>query len=806
MSNTHHRCDPGFRSSRLSHAIQGILLASALTASVAAQGEEITNRKSYHIGGGSLGQALSQFARDAGILFTGESKLTDGKTSKGLDGEYTVEEGFRKLLAGSGLTYTITDDNAVAIKVAESGSDAASTLPAVKVLGKAVYDPNDPYNMDYNPSNATSATKTDTPIMETPVNIQVIPKAVLNDQQTIQMTDALKNVSGATSSNGSGGLSDDIFIRGFRSQTYFRNGFRSGDAFSSVGNRQMANVERLEVIKGPAAVMYGRMEPGGMVNVVTKRPLATPYYALQQQFGSYDLYRTTVDATGPLTKDDTLLYRFNGSFESKSSFRKFVDAERTFLAPMLTWNISPRTQVSLEMEYRHDNLVYDQNSWPFINGQFIDMPKSRNLMEPAPVNVEEKLIGLDWSHQFNDDWNIKQRFVASLQNREENWIFGRGALASGNLLSRLQLYVPGEYNTYFTTLDLTGHFDTGALKHTLLLGGDYYRTDSTINPYRASLAPINIYNPVHNADITSAFVPAGWASNNSADYFGLYAQDQIKLPFGLNVMGGLRYQNVKQWDNLAGTEQPSDDAVTPRVGVLWQAQNWLSLYGNYIENFGASNQSAITTSGKPLSPESAQQWEIGSKFEFFDGKFSATLAYYDITKQNVATRDPNDSSGFYSVAAGEVRSKGPEVDVRGEVMPGWNVIATYSNFDTRVIKDNNGLEGNRLFGVPRNVGTLWSTYDFQQSYLRGLKFGGGLIMRDGSTNGTNMSYQTAGYATVDLLAAYSWKVEKSKVTAQLNVNNLLDKTYFPDANAFGAGSMRTIGAPRSLLGSIKVEF
>jgi len=544
-----------------------------------------------------------------------------------------------------------------------------------------------------------------------------------------------------------------------------------------------------------------------MVNVVTKQPLATPYHALQQQFGSYDLYRTAVDATGPVANNKNLLYRFNGSFEDSGSFREFVDSERTFLAPTLTWNISDRTQATLELEYRHDNLSYDTGAWPFVNGQFITMPRSRNLMEHTPSGVEEKLIGLSWSHQFNDDWNIKQRFVADLLDTEQRWTSAAtDALNPDNTLPRSLYYVPGQTDTYFTTLDLTGHFATGLLQHTVLVGGDYYRTDNSNHPYIADLTPINIYNPVHDARLITPLVTAWSPSNNSADYFGLYAQDQIKLPYGLHVMGGLRYQNVQQWDNLAKTTQPADDEVTPRVGVLWQARDWLSVYGNYVENFGASNLSALTRTGKPLPPQSAQQWEIGTKFEFFDGKLSATLAYYDITKQNVTTRDPLDNTGQFSVAAGEVRSQGPELEVRGELLQGWNVIATYANFDTRVTKDNSGLQGNRLYAVPRNVGSFWSTFDFQQNVLRGLKVGGGVTLRDGATDGAGDGYQTTGYATVDLLTAYSWKVGKSKVTAQLNINNLLDKTYFPDAYWCDACSTRTIGAPRSFLGSVKLEF
>lgn len=170
------------------------------------------------------------------------------------------------------------------------------------------------------------------------------------------------------------------------------------------------------------------------------------------------------------------------------------------------------------------------------------------------------------------------------------------------------------------------------------------------------------------------------------------------------------------------------------------------------------------------------------------------------------TRDPTDTTGNFSIAAGEVRSRGPEVEIRGEVLPGWNLIATYANFDTRVTRDNSGMLGNRLYAVPRNIGSVWSTYDFQGAGLNGLKLGGGVNLRDGSTDGSDNGYETAGYATVDLLAAYSWKAGPSKITAQLNVNNLLDKTYFTDAYLCGACSTRTIGTPRSFLGSVRVEF
>ncbi|AEG02653.1 TonB-dependent siderophore receptor [Methylomonas methanica] len=776
-----------------------IPLAAILCASM---GSVVADEKAqtYNIPAQSLHSALQTLADQAGVaVFFSENQVT-GKTSPTLNGQYSPREALQKLLAGSGLTYTFTAEDSVSIRAVASGSDAGSTLPAVKVLGKAVYDPNDPYNKDYVIRDSSTATKTDTPIMETPVNIQIIPKAVLNDQQAITLDSALKNVAGVTTGAGSGGTSDDIYLRGFRNPLTYRNGFRIDSKFSSWGKREMSNVERVEVVKGPAAILYGQMEPGGMVNVVTKQPLSTPYYSAQQQFGSFDLYRTTIDATGPVTKDDKLLYRINAAYENSGSYRELVNNERVFLAPVLKWNISARTQVTFEMEYRHDNLVNDSMVWPYVNGQFINIPRSRNLMEKTPANVDDIFLGLNWSHQFNDDWMISNRF--STQRRESpNSLAMFGTGMTGSTLQRLIAAQPEEINTYYATLDLTGHINTFGLKHTLLLGGDYNNSHFISKYYFGNMAaPIDVYSPIH----TGYSFPVGYADiNNKTDYYGLYAQDQIKLPYNIQIMGGLRYQVVSQ-ANLANQTSFSNDAVTPRVGVLWQPQKWLSLYSNYVENFGASN--GIGQAGKVLPPESAQQWEVGAKTEFFDGKLSATLAYFDLTKQNVATTDP--SNPLYQIAVGAVRSRGPELDIRGELMTGWNVIATYANLDTIITKDNSGRQGLHLYAVPRNVGTFWNTYDFQSATLKGLKVGAGLNMRDSTFNFDN-SYKVPGFATVDLLAAYEIKLNKSNVTFQLNVNNLLDKGYLQDVIeplSAGAGTRVNIGAPRSLLGSVKIEF
>jgi len=305
----------------------------------------------FNIPAQSLSSALTRFSADTRLQVLYEGDVADKLQAPALNGTYTPAQALEKLLGGTGLKSRYTNDKTITIEAPASQNQSnVTTLKAMTVTGKTKYDATDPYDKHYAAPNSSFATKTDTPIMETPLNIQVLPKAVLDDQQAIKIDKAVKYVSGVTTGQGTGGLSDQITLRGFFNFNYFRNGMRIDTDGGADGTRAMANVQSLEVLKGPAAMLYGQVEPGGMVNVVTKKPLDTPYYALQQQFGSFDFYRTSVDATGPVTDNKNLLYRINVSYENSGSFRKLVDYEKVFVAPVLQWNISPQTQAILEME------------------------------------------------------------------------------------------------------------------------------------------------------------------------------------------------------------------------------------------------------------------------------------------------------------------------------------------------------------------------------------------------------------------------------------------------------------------------
>ncbi len=803
MSNTHHRCNPGSHPSRLSQAIQGILLASALTASVAAHGEQTTNRKSYHISDGSLGQALSQFARDAGILFTGESTLTDGKTSKGLDGEYTVEEGFRKLLAGSGLTYTITNDNAVAIKVAETGSDAESTLPAVKVSGKAVYDFNDPYNTDYSLPNATTATKTDTPIMDTPVSIQVVPQAVLKDQQAYKIEDAVKNVSGIQKRAFGG--ADNFIIRGFDStRLLFRNGTRI-----PLVNLDLANVQQIEVLKGPASILFGRIEPGGMINAVTKRPQEDAHYSLEQRFGSYDYYRTEANATGAITDDKSLLYRVDLSYLDTNSFRDSGFDKRIFVAPSFTWKPVESTEFNLSYEYLDEDRPFDSGH-PAIGKHLGQLPINRQFDQPGLFdNFQYHLVDFNWSHKFNDQWQLRNGVTALFYDAdwEETYTWG---LSDDRSVGRSSWFGRHNRNQQTVYLDLNGKFETFGVKHNILIGGDYFNQNEKSAVTDIDLGSIDIYNPVFpNLDldaIRNAPTNDNFISENS--WYGIYFQDQITLWDKLHILGGGRYDITTSGtgfseNSLAEAKANFSDIeinkFNPRVGILYQPWQWLSVYGNYIESIGAPNNGR-TRSGTPFSPESAEQYEVGFKTELFDKRLTSTIAFFHLTKTNVLTPDPNDPQ--FSVAIGEARSQGIEVDVSGQITDELNLIGTYAWTDTKITQDTRGNQGNRLPFAPLHSGSLWLKYDFQQTFLKGFSFGAGVYAADKRFGDNQNSYFDGAYARVDLMAAYKFNIGSTRLTTQLNINNVTDTEYFTlrrRANNIPA-------EPLTVLGSIRLEY
>ncbi len=670
------------------------------------------------------------------------------------------------------------------------GDEAPVTLPEIVVTGT-------PTDLGYQTYNA-AVTKIDIPIFDLPVSIQVVPREVMDDQQVIRLEDALKNVSGVYQAFNNGFGETDFGLRGFRQFFVYEDGFR----VPGLGSQETAHLERVEVLKGPASALYGRIEPGGLIHQVTKRPLATASYTLRQQFGSFDLYRTTLDATGPLTNDSTLRYRLNIAHENADSFRDFVDREGLFVSPVATWNIGAHTQASVDYQYRFRDHSSDRGI-PIVNGRPAPVAINRYYEEPgiSAVETESHRGGFLWSHAFNDLWVLRHRFKAD-RDRLDGQRIEPGRVIDGRTLTRTARDQTQDTETYFTTLDLTGEFRTGPFRHRVLTGLDYYDTETVLGGgARVPYAAIDLFEPVYSG-VRPVF-PAVPESTRRQDWFGLYFQDQIDLLENLHVLGGGRYDwaSTEESESITGPAESNEDrAFSPRVGLVYQPTSWLALYGSYTESFGAMAQFGRSRTGETFGPETATQYEAGLKADVLDGSLTATLAFYHLTKQDVLTPDPVDSE--FSVQIGAARSRGIELDVSGALSPALALIGSLAYTDTEITKGDVGDEGNPLAAVPEWGGSLWAVHTHQEGPLRGVNLGAGIFGEDARPGDNAGTFELPGYVRVDLLAAYEWAIGSTRLAAQLNVENALDQEYFKSPILIGA----VPGAPRTFVGSIRIEF
>ncbi|MGH8549388.1 MAG: TonB-dependent siderophore receptor [Methylococcales bacterium] len=413
-----------------------------------------------------------------------------------------------------------------------------------------------------------------------------------------------------------------------------------------------------------------------------------------------------------------------------------------FLAPVLRWNVSNQTQVNLYMEYLHSRDSFKPRI-PTLGNAVAPVPRETNLGEFAQVEDDEVRVGFNWSHAFNDRWTLRQRFDANFLETPTTIQIQPSGLENPAQCARARCTVqrfaiqnpssPGQ--DYFTSLDLTGKFDTWGLNHTLLFGGDYYRSDQEAT-LKANFTPelvpsIDLFHPVHTGIPSDIFSHLDLVIENppfelKEDWFGFYVQDQVKLPYNIHVLAGFRYDYTNFVTTVSAPIHV--DAVNPRFGLLWQPVPALSVYGNYVENFGLSDAFASGPGTPPLPPQTAQQWEVGAKAEFFGGRLTGTLAWFDLTKQNITGPDPDPvrAAAGFRVATGEARNRGLELDVSGEVWPGVNLIASGAYIDSKITRDGglafdglgnpfgtSGSTGNRLFGVPRFGGSFWATYEPQ---------------------------------------------------------------------------------------------
>ncbi|NET39494.1 MAG: TonB-dependent siderophore receptor [Cyanothece sp. SIO1E1] len=476
----------------------------------------------------------------------------------------------------------------------------------------------------------------------------------------------------------------------------------------------------------------------------------------------------------------------------------------------LSWQIGDRTDLTIQLEYSDYKGIVEVGL-PAFGESIADVPFNLITNEPDDVvEIESLNIGYNFEHYFNENWQLRNIFRFSRQD-----LFDLGAIplfldeSTGSLWRDLAREFR-ENRDYGLQTSIVGEFSTGSIEHTLLFGVDLNRseeiTDATSSGF-ANFQPLNIFNPVYGTfdDVDPTTREVFFDTDSQTDRLGIYLQDQIDILDNLILLAGVRYDTIEQTTisfpgafTLTTSETvQNDDAVIPRVGIVYQPMPTVSLYGSYAQSFTPNG--GITREGNPLEPERGEGLEVGVKAELLDGNLFASLAYFDITRQNVATADPLDP--FASVATGEQRSRGIELDVTGEILPGWNILASYAYIDAEVTEDNVIPVGNRVFNAPKNSASLWTTYEIQRGDLAGLGVGVGFNFVGERVGDLANSFKVDSFFLTNAAIFYQhddWRFA-------LNVRNLFDIDYIEATQNFRASSNEP-GDPFTIIGSVSVQF
>jgi iron complex outermembrane receptor protein len=627
----------------------------------------------------------------------------------------------------------------------------------------------------YRATRSATATKTDTAIKDIPQSISVIPATVLKDLGSHSVERALDYAGGVSKQNNFGGLTlYEYSIRGFTTSEFYKDGFSANRGYPSTPDA--ANVERIEVLKGPAASLYGRGDPGGTVNIVTKKPQADAFTTLQTSAGSWDRYRTALDVNTPLNDDRTLLSRVNLAVEDNNSFRDHVQSKRVFVAPTFNWQLNPDTQLSVETEFVRHSSTFDRGIVA-PNNKWSGMSRRTFLGEPndGDIDNDNNMIQAALEHHLNDFWSLR---LASHYKEGELSGFAsesRALNADGHTVNRRYRERDMNWHDSITQLELRGLIDIGSWEHQLLIGTEYenYRKNERVTNIAGSPYAIDIYKPVYGQ-------PKPNGARSGTDFYehvesqALNLQDQIVFTDKLRGMIGARFEHFEQiTDDFTrnATSKQQHDELTYRTGLLYQLTPHIGLFANASTSFKPNN--GLNASGKSFKPEEGVGYEAGIKTELFDDRLSATLAALHIEKENVLALDPGTDS---SRATGKARSQGFDAQFTGQVTNALRVIGAFAYIDAEVTKGDTTIPaGSRILGVAKNSGSLLGVYEFQNGLFKGSDLGAAFTYVGDRSGESGTDFELPAYHTVDLLAHY--KASES-VTVGLNLNNLFDEKYY----------------------------
>lgn len=643
--------------------------------------------------------------------------------------------------------------------------------------------------------SGSGATKLDVALRDVPQAVQVVNQELIREQGALEMKEVLRNVSGVAPAQGEG-RRDQFYIRGFDAT---RDTLVDGMRDDSLYFRDLGNVERVEVLKGPAAVLYGRGSAGGVINRVTKKPVSQSVREVMLSVGSDQLRRFDVDLGGAL--GDGAAFRLNGAYEAGDSYRDVVHSERSVLAPSLAWSAGKDTSFLLQTEFLHQKRTPDRGI-PSLNGRPANVPVSNFYGEKYDyATTDGANARFSVEHAANDKLTLRNNFQYSTLKLDAINTRTLGLTAGNTQVRRQITYFPQDQTNYLNQTEAVLTLDGGGVRHTLL-GGVELGSQKAGRLVKAALtSPVSLQSPRQvMAAPDLAALPTTINSDFSARTAALYGQDLISLGEHWKALAGLRFDRLQQTqsDHRNGLAQERSDAVwSPRIGVVYQPNAAHAVYGNLSRSFQPAG-SDLFYNGSDLAqikPVESLQQEAGVKSEWLGGRLLSTVALYQITQRNVVTKDPSDPAGVRQIQTGEQQSKGLEVDLSGTLQRGWKVFANYTLNHARITRSNNFAVGNRPANIPKQAASLWSSYELGHGFTVG---GGAFYVGDRYAVEDN-TVTLPSYVRLDAMFGYKGK----NWDAGLNLNNLANRTFYESANN---NNQIQPGAPRSVMLFVRAKI
>jgi iron complex outermembrane receptor protein len=737
------------------------------------------------------------------VVFTGSRPFN--VIGRVVQGNLTSSQALATLLAGTGITYRFTNARTVTIDTGEQGgavrggSVPAGAIPldTIDVQGETAWGP----VQGFVASRSATGSKTDTPIIEVPQSISVVTRDQIETRQAVTIDETLKYTPGVLT--GAPQSSDTrVLIRGFEVMDSYSvslggmylNGLRTfNGAYDPYG------LERVEVMRGPASVLYGQGHPGGTISLVTKRPTEEPFHEIMLQGGSFDRKVGAFDFSGPANEDKTLLYRFTGLVRDANSQVDFSKDDRVFLSGAMTWRPTDATNIMFYGNYQKDvyrwnfGLPAEGTVLPNPNGR---IPLTRFIGEPssAPNTNIQTSIGYNAEHRTDVGWTFRQNFRYDYGNKTLNEVSTSGLMADLRTLDRILSYNPRIQHAVSVDNQAELEATTGILKHTVLAGLDYRR--GTYRDYGTwdSAPPLDIFAPVYGQPLV--YSPIAWDTTTSLKQTGLYLQDQIKLDRWILTLGGRHdwaTSKLREVFSNTNTEQ-RDQAFTKRAGLGYEFDIGLVPYIGYSESFTPLD--GATFEGTPFRPETGKLHEAGIKFQPKGTNMRLTAAVFDLRRQNVLTPDLP-LHPFHSRQIGEVTSRGFEFEAVASLTNNLNLTAAYAYTDARVTGSTDADLGKRPPQVPQHMASLWADYTIREGALNGLGFGGGVRYVGSSAGDFLNTFEAPAYTLVDAMIRYeidNWRFA-------INATNLFDKYYV--AYCY---TMCGIGRTRTILGTVSYRW